>query len=528
MATKPKKKSVVSKIKDKAKNLLSKAKEKVSNIVSNVKPKTGGLDYSKNTINTSAAINSVLQKKDAKIKKEQQMVTTALTPARAKIATSITQKPGLMSYNTTDGKAPRSDGSNVSTQAPAGTFMTYNTANGKAPSPSNPLLSSKKTSQQKQTSSLADELSDSLGMTEAPRSAAGVNSLSSPSFASGSQSNMGLGNISGTYGDIAQLNQANELAIQEKQKSAEQLALESKEKESESWLEKQMRKMDRQDTVSERREDLTREYDIKSQIAGINEVTKQYEEAKAQVANQVALANDKLGTNNFINNQIQQIERNSAPILNKLSGEINFRTALLTQSQDAVEQAIQDYTADTKQQWDNIRYFYQVNQDTINRLDSRYKDALERSDKEAERIHKANEEDRRFAIESAVTYFRAGIKPTDSPEEVIAKIQKNPLTKSDLNGTKGTADERKSETISKFSSTFVPGARIGDVPVLDDNGFITPSAWREAISDAPSQGLTREDFVRNFGYLLYRDDDGVPDNSYSLTPVEKKLVTGEI
>lgn len=99
------------------------------------------------------------------------------------------------------------------------------------------------------------------------------------------------------------------------------------------------------------------------------------------------------------------------------------------------------------------------------------------------------------------------------------------------NTTPGTLQERVDAALDKFANTFVPGATVNGAPVIDSNNFITPLAWKNAISSLPS-GVSREDFIKRFGHLLYgtKDADGTytVDASYGLTPVEMKLITGAL
>jgi hypothetical protein len=89
-----------------------------------------------------------------------------------------------------------------------------------------------------------------------------------------------------------------------------------------------------------------------------------------------------------------------------------------------------------------------------------------------------------------------------------------------------TVQERQAHAVSQFSDAFVPGATLDDgTPLLDANGFVTPAAWKAAIKDAPSEGLTREAFIEAFGHLLY-SKSGKIDPSYGLTGKEQKSLTG--
>lgn len=90
----------------------------------------------------------------------------------------------------------------------------------------------------------------------------------------------------------------------------------------------------------------------------------------------------------------------------------------------------------------------------------------------------------------------------------------------------GTAAERQTQAISQFQSAFVPGAKLKDgTPIIDSNGFITPLAWKQAVDDAPAEGISRSDFIKQFGHLLYKEN-GAVSASYGLTVPEAKLITG--
>jgi len=92
----------------------------------------------------------------------------------------------------------------------------------------------------------------------------------------------------------------------------------------------------------------------------------------------------------------------------------------------------------------------------------------------------------------------------------------------------GTETEKKSAAISKFSAAFVPGAKMADgTPTLDSDNFATPVAFKAALNDASNYGLTRQNFITQFGHLIYNGAGEISDK-YGLTPIEKKLVTGAL
>ena len=87
----------------------------------------------------------------------------------------------------------------------------------------------------------------------------------------------------------------------------------------------------------------------------------------------------------------------------------------------------------------------------------------------------------------------------------------------------GTEAERKQQALQAYSTAFVVGAKLSDgTPILDNNGFITPIAWKQAIADYKGD---RADFIKKYGYLVYQKD-GVVDSKYGLTTQEQKLITG--
>ena len=129
------------------------------------------------------------------------------------------------------------------------------------------------------------------------------------------------------------------------------------------------------------------------------------------------------------------------------------------------------------------------------------------------------------AFELSAGQDRYQYNPTTKQYTKVASMAAKPvaLTKAPV---KSTLAERTANAISNFSAAFVPGATMGDgTPVVDANGFVTPIAWKAAIADAPKEGLTRAQFIKEFGNYLYQDN-GELAKSYGLTPQEIKLING--
>lgn len=87
--------------------------------------------------------------------------------------------------------------------------------------------------------------------------------------------------------------------------------------------------------------------------------------------------------------------------------------------------------------------------------------------------------------------------------------------------TTGTVTERQAQTLGSYAQGFQPGQTLPDgTPAIDQNGFITPVAWKVAINDAVSKGVNRQKFIQQYGNMLY----GENLDAYQLTPAEKSII----
>lgn len=225
-------------------------------------------------------------------------------------------------------------------------------------------------------------------------SGVGEVNLSRTSTGISGDSNLQVGNIMGgigtaqAMGSLAELNTKNEQEIKTaKELEAEEakLYLEKGIKEEQSWLKDMFKERENQPTIAEQRADLERQYGIQAKVSEINSLQDSLNKVQTEAQNQVTATRDVLGSMNFINNQIAQIERNSAPAINLLKADINFKTGILTQNQQLVEQAIQDATAEYKQRWEDKKFFYnEYYDDVISKLSSDYDTALKLSIQEDE------------------------------------------------------------------------------------------------------------------------------------------------
>lgn len=206
-----------------------------------------------------------------------------------------------------------------------------------------------------------------------------------------------------------------------------------------------------QNSTAQTRQDLSAQYGIQAKIAEIDSLTTDYNKLKSVKDAQVAKTQDVMGSMNFINNQTQQIERNAAPQLNELSANINSKAAILSQNQDLVNQAVQDATADKKYQMDLVTTFYQMNQDTINNLDSDYKLALQNYIDGTTLDYKNATDTANQVMELGMTYTKAGIKSTDTLDQAYAKIQSNSYTLDSANTQSLINDRNNTNQVSTYS-----------------------------------------------------------------------------
>lgn len=87
----------------------------------------------------------------------------------------------------------------------------------------------------------------------------------------------------------------------------------------------------------------------------------------------------------------------------------------------------------------------------------------------------------------------------------------------------GTAAERSANAVASAQSIIDSGTTLASgVPITDSDGNMTPEAWKALIAQAPSEGLSRSDFIKAFSNYITAGD-GTVSTKYGLTPAELKL-----
>lgn len=95
-----------------------------------------------------------------------------------------------------------------------------------------------------------------------------------------------------------------------------------------------------------------------------------------------------------------------------------------------------------------------------------------------------------------------------------------------------TQKDKETNVVTQYSNAFTLNSdktpkRLSDgTPTINTkNGTATYNAWQSAITEAPTKGMTRQNFIKTFGYLTVGKDGSI-DDEYGLTPVEKRLILG--
>lgn len=245
---------------------------------------------------------------------------------------------------------------------------------------------------------------------------------SSPSAPSTTNTTAGLGSTGAIAPAVAAVK-----GLETKTKAEldlEKLALadEKKKKDDTNWLKTMFEQKQDEPSIAQRRADLERQYGIQEKTSEINSLTQSLGQVEADVASQVAKTQDVMASNNFINNQIAQINRNSAPIINRLRADINFKTGILTQNRELVAQAISDATAESRQKWEDFKWFRNENQEIEKYISPEYKRALDLRDKQLEWEHSDNVKEHEWKLEMA-TKYGANIGINDSVQTILEKIK---------------------------------------------------------------------------------------------------------
>ena len=185
---------------------------------------------------------------------------------------------------------------------------------------------------------------------------------------------------------------------------------------------------------------------IKAKEAELKSLTADYEKAKKDVETQIESAFGKMGSMNFINNQVAQIRREAAPFLNNLAANVNMKAAEVAteendyaRAQNLIDKAVENTVADQKDALNMFKTFYDMNQDAFDRMDSVYVNAYKEKMGLLERQYNEAKDTAKTVLNMSLEYSNAGILPTDSMEEAVAKVKSSDggVSKADLMEVQG-------------------------------------------------------------------------------------------
>lgn len=253
----------------------------------------------------------------------------------------------------------------------------------------------------------------------------------------------------------------------------------------------------------------------KAKITEIASLTEQYNALKAQRDQQIAATGDKMGSMNFINNQTAQIERNAAPQLNELSANINSKAAVLqalqgqfNEAQSFVNNAVNAYTADYEFKLNALKTFYDMNQDTIKNLDSKYQSAFNTALQLAQNEYTRANTEAKEVGQLMIANPKAGISISDSLNTAYAKVAANGGTKtwSDPYSLGGDLVQKNLQTGEIRTAVNVPKDTSGNTS--GTSNFI------DIMQKAIDSGATPSEAAR--AAAMVSEKSGVPVNQSTL------------
>ena len=169
----------------------------------------------------------------------------------------------------------------------------------------------------------------------------------------------------------------------------------------------------------------------KAKIAEIEALSQDYNSTVAAKDAQIAQATDRMASTNFMNNQIAQINRNSAVVLNQKAANINAKTATLEalrgnfeSARSYVNEAVKNATATFEYNYNLYKTFAEINQEQFDALDGVYKEAYSFAVDKAKSDYETTYNEKQKVGELMITY-NAGININDSLETAYQKIARS-------------------------------------------------------------------------------------------------------
>lgn len=133
-------------------------------------------------------------------------------------------------------------------------------------------------------------------------------------------------------------------------------------------------------TTEQIKSDINPDYlaEQEASLEKIKSYQNEYAKIEAQRDTQIAqLTGNPEATRDFLNNEVNQIERVATPKLNQIASKINAETAVMTGKKELMDEAVNSAVADREWQWNTYSAFLNENKDIINKLDNKTQNAVE-------------------------------------------------------------------------------------------------------------------------------------------------------
>lgn len=133
-------------------------------------------------------------------------------------------------------------------------------------------------------------------------------------------------------------------------------------------------------TTEQIKSDINPDYlaEQEASLEKIKSYQNEYAKIEAQRDAQIAtITGNPEATRDFLNNEVNQIERVATPKLNQIASKINAETAVMTGKKELMDEAVNSAVADREWQWNTYSAFLNENKDIINKLDNKTQNAVE-------------------------------------------------------------------------------------------------------------------------------------------------------
>jgi len=241
----------------------------------------------------------------------------------------------------------------------------------------------------------------------------------------------------------------------------------------------------------------------------------------------------------LLNNQAAQMERNAAPKLNRLSAQINAKSAEGARldgnfqlAQSLIQKSVDNILADQKDEIDIRMEFYKQNLESFDRISGIYKDAYLSNIKTLEKKYDQDREDKSSIGTLMINpdYAGAGILVTDSLEEAQTKASQWIVNNPSLDDRLKQAQINKINNVDKGNTSFDTGTPSKYSSLIDSVGNLSETTvGSESVKRALSKAIQSGDFVEAYAQVANEVEDslkGEQKTRFSTARVDYSVMLG--